>query len=94
MDYLNRLEPQYNEKESWHDMRPSHPMRPSYLIEAAEAADQAWQRYDEILEAEIYSDHPNYKRVEAALNEADRLGQKYRMEWDKWQWEKAQEVYG
>ena len=91
MDYLDRLE-QQNEPETFHDMRPSHPMRPSWLIEAAEAADQAWRDYDAVIEAEIYSDHPNYKRIEDACNEADRISREYSRLWTQWNWERGQGI--
>ena len=33
--------------ETWHDQRPSHPVRPAWLIEAQEGAAAAWRAYSE-----------------------------------------------
>ena len=79
MDYLNRLE-QDNVPETMHDYRPSHFRRPSWLIEAAEAADQEWKRYDETLERELFAPETEIHEPDYRLIENSRLV----AEWFSW----------
>ena len=93
MDYLNRLE-QDNVPETWHDYKPSHFKRPAYLVEAAEAADDAWAAYDTIIVDEILNSEydwrqPRYELVTAAKAIAEQAAAHYSAMWERWSAEVA-----
>ena len=93
MDYLDRLE-QDNVPETWHDYKPTHYKRPAYLIEAAEAADDAWAAYDTIVEDEIYGSDfiiltPRYELVMFAFKFAEEAAAHYSKMWERWSAEVA-----
>ena len=98
MDYLDRLDTQYNTPETMHDYKPSHFKRPLYLIEAAEAADRAWAAYDAIIEDEIYaSEHHEYREpiyglVTEAREAAEEAAAHYSKMWERWQKELAEKL--
>ena len=93
MDYLDRLETD-NVPETWHDHKPSHFKRPAYLIEAAEAADDAWAAYDTIIVDEILNSEydwrqPRYELVTAARAIAEQAAAHYSAMWERWSAEVA-----
>ena len=88
MDYTNRLY-QDNTPESFHDFKPTHSKRPGYLIEAAEAVDNAWKIYDLVIEDELFASQyeyrkPRYEKVKAARERAEELGTVYSAQYNKW----------
>ena len=97
MDYLDRLEPQYSDKETFHDYKPTHNLRPSWLIDAAEAADEAWRDYDTIIEDELFSMNieyraPRYDLVEQARELAEEAAEFYSQQYERWQAELAEQL--
>ena len=89
MDYLDRLDTQYNTPETMHDYRPSHFKRPAWLIEAAELVDEAWRYYDFIVEHEIFASNyeyrkPQYNRVTEARERAEQAASHYSKMWERW----------
>ena len=96
-DYLDRLDTQYNTPETMHDYRPSHFKRPAWLIEAAEAADDAWAAYDTIIVDEILSSdyewrQPRYELVTAAREIAEEAAAHYSEMWERWNKELADKL--
>ena len=96
MDYLSRL-PEDRTPETFHDFRPSHYQRPSYLIEAADIADRAWKAYDEVIEDELFSldneyRQPRYDLVEQARELAEEAATFYSEQYQRWQDELAEKL--
>ena len=90
MDYLNRLDTQYDAREvTTHDWRPSHNRRPESLIVVRCMADEAWADYDRIVEreynAEIWELRAiDYRAIREALHSAEQLERQYSDLYDKW----------
>ena len=97
MDYLDRLDTQYNTPETWHDHRPSHFKRPAWLIEAAEAADQAWLDHDQFIESELFGCEftlcdPRYELISEAREAAEEAAAHYSEMYERWQKELAEKL--
>jgi hypothetical protein len=66
------------ETTTWHDRRPSHSMRPGYLLLAGQRKAAAWIAYD--IECELRG-----KPSEATLEDIEQAEADYRAAYARWQ---------
>jgi len=56
--------------DTWHDQRPTHPVRPDWLDEADYARSRAWIAFHEAANEEYATDHPNQDRIDGLFERA------------------------